>query len=248
MIKKIFSGAGTSQNMATLEALEAFNTYFTAFDNVELVEKFNISGNAYRYIYLVNGFENIYFCLENSTTASSNLVYLSFRIAANIHATANAGNSLYTTQFGAVYGSGIGFDSYILAKNNNVYGITVTQYGIPIPLNIFVNQSGEKYIIRAMGSTGEAISAYADDATGSRYYINNMANYAYAESEKALLKNAIVTLANTQSSNYVLKVSELFFVISSQLQTFTLALIDIEGVKYRQVGAQYLFALDGDSE
>ena len=254
MLRKSFFGSGSNVQQAVNYAIEQFDEYIQTFDNVQFVEKFNISGNAYRWIYLINGFENLYFCIESNTNVSNNYLFVTMRTSTGIHATSNsASNALF--RYSIYVGTQIVFDACIISSNNKIKGLTCSSFNdidlLRCPFNMFVVQDNTNYLIvppiDAIGSTGYA---YLDNSSATRLYVLRYGMINYTVDNVALFQNRIIT--NTESNNnapFVLKLDGIFNIMNAQFWNNSAAvLLEINGTRYRKIGADYTFTYDGDTE
>jgi hypothetical protein len=255
MLKKLFLGSGPTVQQAIGFAIEQFDEYIRTFNNVQFVEKFNISGNAYRWIYLINGFENLYFCIENSTGSSGNYLYWSIRLLSNIHNTSNTSGAVFYNSINANYGDGNAFESYIIASNNNIKGITFNPVNainlLSNPFIMFVSQDTTNcVIVPPRGAVSNQGFAYLDDSNGTRLYLSKYGTINYTVDNIALIQNRIII--NTDSNYnapYVLKLDEIFNIMNAQFWNNNAALLlEINGTRYRKIGVDYTFTYDGDTE
>lgn len=244
MIKKTFFGEGNSKQLAALMAIQEFDRYIRTFNNVQFVEAYNISGNAYRYIYKIDGCENLHYCIENSTSASN----------ANISMTLRKTDQLYTSSYLRSLGSGgetesfIAFDAYIIAYNGRLKGIWTTRVGsfYPYPC-YFIEKNGERYCYTTTNSPSNPQQVYRDSDTAELYLDRNY--WKYSINEKALFRKAIIAVGYSGSNViYIEQADDIWIIENENFANMANMLIDIDGVRYRQWGTNYVFVLDGDVE
>ena len=255
MLKKLFLGSGSTVQQAIGYAIEQFDEYIQTFDNVQFVEKFNISGNAYRWIYLINGFENLYFCVENSTGSSGNYLYFSIRLLSNIHNTSNTSGAVFYNSIVPNYGDGKAFESYIIASNNNIKGITFNPVNainlLSNPFIMFVSQDTTNcVIVPPRGGVTNQSFAYLDDSNGTSLYLLKFGTINYTGDNVALIQNRIiVTTSADYNAPYVIKLDEIFNIMNTRFWNNSAAvLLEINGTRYRKIGCDYTFTYDYDTE
>lgn len=255
MLRKMFIGSGSTVQQAVGYAIEQFDEYIQTFDNVQFVEKFNISGNVYRWIYLINGFENLYFCIENSTNSSNSYLYMSIRLLSNIHNTSNSSGAIFYYPITTNYGDGNAFESYIIASNNNIKGITFGRVNITnlvnFPFIMFVAQDNTNcLIVPPTGSPTNTGNAYLDDSNATRLYLSKYGTIDYTVDNVAFFQNRIIINSDTNyNAPFVLKLNEIFNIMNTQFWNNSAAvLLEINGTRYRKIGADYTFTYDYDSE
>lgn len=255
MLRKLFLGSGSTVQQAIGYAIEQFDEYIQTFDNVQFVEKFNISANVYRWIYLINGFENLYFCIENNTSTSSTNFYVSIRLSSNIHNTSNTSGAVFYYSITSIYGDGFAFESYIISSNNNIKGITFGRVNITNLLNfpfiMFVAQDNTNcLIVPPTGSPTNTGYAYLDDSNATRLYLSKYGTIDYTVDNVAFLQNRIVINTDTNyNAPFVLKLDEIFNIMNAQFWNNSAAvLLEINGTRYRKIGSDYTFTYDGDTE
>jgi hypothetical protein len=255
MLKKLFLGSGPTVQQAIGFAIEQFDEYIRTFNNVQFIEKFNISGDAYRWVYLINGFENLYFCVENSTDSSTAYVYASIRLLSNIHGTSNTSGAVFYNSIVANYGDGNAFESYIIASNNNIKGITFNPVNainlLSNPFIMFVAQDNTNcVIVPPKGAVGNQGFAYLDDSNGTRLYLLKFGTINYTVDNVALVQNRIiVNTSDEYNAPYAIKLDEIFNIMNTQFWNNNAALLlEINGTRYRKIGVDYTFTYDGDTE
>jgi hypothetical protein len=256
MLKKLFLGSGRTDKQAISFAIEQFDEYIRTFNNVQFVEKFNISDNAYRWIYLINGFENLYFCVEGNSTGSSNsYVYASIRLLSNIHNTSNSSGAVFYNWIDAKYGNGNAFESYIIASNNDIKGITFSPVNainlLSNPFIMFVAQDNTNcVIVPPKGAVSNQGFAYLDDSNGTRLYLSKYGTINYTGDNVALVQNRIiVNTSDEYNAPYAIKLDEIFNIMNTQFWNNNAAvLLEINGTRYRKIAADYSFTYDGDTE
>lgn len=254
MLRKSFFGSGPDVQQAVNSAIEHFDEYIQTFDNVQFVEKFNISGSAYRWIYLINGFENLYFCIESNTNTTNNYLFVTMRTSTGIHATSNAASNALL-RYSIYVGTQVVFDACIIALNNRIKGLTCSSFNeinlLNCPFIMFVVQYNTNFlIVPPIAGVNNAGYAYLDDSSATRLYILRYGTINYAVDNVALFQNRIIT--NNESTNnapYVLKLDEIFNIMNTQFWNNSAAvLLEINGTRYRKIGADYTFTYDYDSE
>lgn len=244
MIKKTFIGSGNNKQAAALLAIQKFDEFIRTFNNVQLVEVYNISGNAYRYIYKIDGCENLYYCIENETSTSNSAIRMTLKKTDQLHTT----NYLKSCGSGGETENIIGFDAYIIAYNGRFKGIWTSSVGsfYPFPC-YFIEKNGERYCYTSTNTASNPQQVYRDSDTAElyldRYY------WKYSINEKALFRKAIIAVGYSGSNIiYIEQADDMWIIANENFVNMANMLIDIDGVRYRQWGTNYVFVLDGDVE
>jgi len=258
MIRKVFiADGGQTVQASILTAIEKFNDYLITLNNVKLMERFNYSGTAYRYIYLINGFENIYFCVEVANSTGNHYMYVSYKKQSDIHVTSqsDSSNSLIIFPINTTYGNSDGFNAKFISQNNNLLGVCIDPVSgddlsnRPIP--IFVNQTDGKYlIVPPIGSIGNSSYAYTDDSTATRVYLSKKGTLSYSADRTAIMMPKIITLTDmTDNNTLALIIDDVFNIMNIDFWNNSApVLLEINGTRYRKIGADYSFIYDGDTE
>lgn len=242
MIKKTFIGSGNNKQAAALLAIQKFDEYIRTFNNVQLVEVYNISGNAYRYIYKIDGCENLYYCIENETSTSNSIIRTTLKKTDQLHTT----SYLKSSGSGGETGNIIGFDAYIIAYNGRFKGIWASRIGSTDQYPFyFIEKNGERYCYTSTNTSSNYQPVYRDSDTAELYLDRNY--WKFSESEKALFRKAIIG-TNVSGPAYIEQVDDIWIIENENFANASNMLIDIDGVRYRQWGTNYVFVLDGDVE
>lgn len=245
--KRIIGIQGTNNSAIVLSVIQQLDEYLQTLDGVSFVETFNVSGNSYRYIYLINGFENLYLCFENSTSTSAKYIIMTLRTVTQIHSTSNTGA---TITYSVGFNEYAAFDFFLMMYDGRLKGI---RYKAVDSTNnyafwYFVNQPNGKWMIDTSTAASNSLNAYTDDTLGTRLYLTNNGNFDFSVAEQCLFRHAIISSSNAVNGTYLSMVNDLFLLNNENFFQFTGVLVEINGVRYRNINHRYLFALDGDTE
>ena len=261
MIKKTFHGATTSDaNEAVLNAIEKFNEYVMSKFNNVTVEIFTKTNGSDRYIYSIDGLENLYFCLENSTAANNWFIWVSLMNVDQIYSTNNPSSTstsvksfLNGTTIGNI-NTGANLDAYFISYNGRLKAFGVNVLGQTAPLSYVINQNGERWFVPVLlgdDTYSNSRPAYKDEVGIPLQYLSQSGDFVYSSIDTtALMRNAMIVSDSSSAWNgtFVAVVADLYNILNEQFKGGRLTLISIGGVRYRQIAGQYLFALDGDTE
>lgn len=242
MIKKTFIGSGSNLRASALQAIMNFDEYIRQFNNVEFVEAYEVGTDCYRYIYRIDGCENLYYTVENNTSSSSATMSMKLKKEDQLYGS----NQLAGVGSGGQTGNLVGFDAYMISYNGALKGISTTSIGSTCgSLCYFIDKDGEKYCFTSTNTASNNQPVYRDSDT-AQLYLDRLF-YNYSENEKALLRKANI-VSTTSSPPFVTQIDDMWLIMNSNFQQFSNALVDIDGVRYRQWGTNYIFVLDGDTE
>lgn len=235
------TGIATNASGSAVAAMEtAIRPILTAYDNITFVERYTVASGRYRDIYAIDEIENLYFTLENESTTNG---YITVRVFLKDNVYTNTYIETYTvncvTDIVVDYFAFNNF-LYTFSKNNKLYALMLAPKNALAPAFVAF-ESGYIYIKE---------TACKDDIAGSKQSLNRyIPNVTYAEAEKALFSKQIITTSNNSSSTPFQSISNVIFkILNQQFNTMNFSLIDIDGVKYRQVYQYYLFIENGDEE
>lgn len=209
----------------------SLKTLLESYDNITFVERYEATSTI-MYYYEIAGFENIYLMLE----AQSSALALKVQLKSAIHTSSVIFTILSTGITSSSGGATLASTNiYIVSENNNLKAVTLpsTPTSMPNGMSVF---SDDSYVIYSG-------SAYYDDAVATRYYINTQYP-AYAEMEKALKRNAIIS-TSASSGSFIARLSDVYQLINSQFNANGIILIAIGNNKYRQID-HYIFVANGE--
>lgn len=208
------------------------------YTNITYKGKITATANVDDYVLEFTGIDYIYFLFE-STSGSNTNAYVKAYLKSNIDIQAGtiSGSALFSQQINmsnvpGAYASQC--DVYIWADNNIMHAFT---YCVPatFPTVTYVFDYVNKYIMYANNYI------LVDDSVGTKLNINLQGLYNFSESEKAIKRNVVITNGTAQNSNFIGILNGAWFYINSQFVTNTFALIEIDGVQYRQIYQNYIF-------
>lgn len=239
---------GNSSANATNSLLdEPLMQLLESFDNVTFVEKFEYSSELYRWIYEIEDFDNFYLVIQKESGVNTTItikVFLKDNIYTNNYLLTITSSSTSETISSYLYRATANI--YIVSKNNKLlaFAFMNTTTSISNQFVVFCQQD-KNYVISQSGST---IYTYTDDANGTRHLLNTYLLPQYIINEKSLKRNALITETNSSTSPFVDILNNLYHFINSQFLAMSMACIEVDGVRYRQVFNNYLFIEDGDTE
>lgn len=233
------TGIDTYLSNANTKAIEAIDAWIREYDNVTYIGNITIS-YCTRYIYDI-GHTNTYLTIESASTTNSNIyVCLMYKDHAEEAYSSSTGRARLQINGGNRQADGKYYSEillYFFSKNNNLYAFTgCTLTGTP---NAYIAWNSDYIYI--------SNTVYADDLNNSVYCISDyFPNVSYNQSEKALMSKAYITATNANGAVYIDESDDVYKIVNTQFQSMTFTLIDIDGKRYRNVGANYLFIENGD--
>ena len=245
MIKRTFEateGGTDLYEKATTAVLGSMANWLATFDNVTLVNTINKTGGGKRYVLGVDGFDNLYFTLENNNQGET-------RMSIYIQGNESTTTRVYTKTVNIyanltpdgyhVYAVG---DIYVFAKNNILYAFC---YASPNAT------AGGALLLTVHNNASYAYAggdyAYKDTATADAYYYNRNGLFKCMQNEKAVKRPMIITNGSETNSPFYDYLIGVHF-LNSQFYSNSFALIDVDGTKYRQVYGNGLFIDNGDDD
>lgn len=257
MIKKTITGVSvTDIHRGVANLISNLDEYIqTKFNNVVFVETFTFS-SAIRYTYLIDGVQNLYFCVENSISTSDAQIIFSLKKADQIKSTSNAtaSNSLavFNANTNGTLQDGFKADFYFMSYNGRLKGITCAPFGGITPFFYYITENNNKYVLT--DSTGSSVGntryIYTDEEEPARVYLQKNGSMTYSPADALLLKRNAIIIGNDVYTNagYISLISDLWNFYNTSFYDSLMTLVEIDGARYRQIGKQNLFALEGDTE
>lgn len=238
-------GMGTNyKSNATINMLQGdLRQLLTSYSNVTYINSYTI-GNKVRDVYSIDGFDAYYIYFEATMESSSG--YHIMGVCLQGSETANTGIvSLQTgtttaTQIENMYT--IFCNCYTFSKNNILYGLLFDSNGTtPNGYIAFNIQDSGNYI--CFGDR-----ALFETAGGAPYYINySYPQGTYSVEEKAIKVKPMITATQTSSSAAIIDMLDnIYKFINAAFNTMNFTLIEVNGIRYRQIYQHYLFVEDGD--
>ena len=214
-----------------------------SFDNITYEGAYDITSYSTRYCFAIDGISNILLFFEHSTSISYPI-----NIGICRQDQKDSANSLLYSNWGYVnFESGVGtkFKTtvYTISKSNKLktiatYASSVTSY---FTLSL-VNVNNQRHIFISTHETNVRNYLYPDNNMGIRYEIyttgitNNLDGIALYR--RALINNSSILLGQLddlyQYSHSNFNIKSIFNVI------------DVDGIKYRQIGSYGLFIEDNE--
>jgi hypothetical protein len=237
-------GAGASNiGEASYDAIHGdIKNLLTSYANVTFVKTVTTT-NGNRDVYEIDGIDGYYFTLENQATSNA---YIDIRVYVRGNEETSTYIDSYTTQWvGDPSTKTVSNPFYAFSKNNVLYAFaTAPQGGLPTGYVAFFEENNAGYMcIRNICAI--------DDTNHTKAYISQYApNVNFAETEKALSANAIITTTNNSSNTNLLAVLTKIkkFITTTFNSTNSFTLIDVNGTKYRQVYTGSIFIDNGDDD
>lgn len=229
---KVFDleGLGQSYGLATTDLLRQVGVILGRYSGIRLEEIYDTGDNVNRYIYAIDGLDEIRLTLTASNIST-------YRAEVEIYKTENVhgANPLIKTTVTLTYGGNNPYEVFgklnLFVKNNKVYGL------------MLCNQTGA-YTQPMIAFDDTYISSGEDvcDKDGVRCNIYNGAAYSNNTPEMAI-KSKVIILKNGAYDG----MSKVIHSINNdQFSRASYALIDINGTKYRCMIGQKLFIEDGE--
>lgn len=217
---------------AVNDAIMKLKSELESYDNITFVEAYDKGNSMTRYIFSVEGYDNYYLTFESLATSNT---AMSMRIYEkdNVY----SGNLVWEYSVGATsqFGHYASILAYIISENNKIKAITYSPLNA-VPSNFFV--FSEKYIYYD--------KKVYDIINKIKYDINTQQLPAYTIPEQAIKKTAIITSGNGSTSPFIDVYNDILFFINSQFSNMTLACIEVNGIRYRQISNNYLFIKDNE--
>ena len=239
-------GMGNSRGNAAISMLQGdLRQLLSAYSNVTYIASYDIATNKVRDVYAIEGFEAYYIYFEATSGTSAyhtmgvclrgnedtNTVIVSLLTGTN---TTTQVENIYTLQC----------NCYTFSKNNILYGL-LFDYNDTTP---------NGYIAFNIQDSGNYICfgdrALFETAGGAPYYINyTYPQGTYSVAEKAIKVKPMITATQTSGSSAIIDMLDnVYKFINAAFNTMYFTLIEVNGVRYRQVYQRYLFLEDGDEE
>lgn len=244
MIVRNLHGSGSDYGIATLNMLNDFKTLFIAYDNISFIERYtvNAENGICRDIYAISGFDKYYITLQNETNYNTNVI---FRIVTrgNEHTETCVYESMWPA-YGTLGANDIPIAEskfYAISKDNVLKAFTLLgrDYDVTDQMICFVTQDSANYILYHNDY------ALVNNIQSDIYRINTF-NPAFNINEKALKKRLIITEYNSYDSLFIDVIDTMYYFVNSQFFSMTLALIQVDNIRYRQVYESCIFIEDGD--
>lgn len=248
MITTTLAGEGTSPGYAVVDLIQGdLRDLLTSYDNIHFVDSYPMTQGV-RDVYEIDGFEDYYVCFENSGSGNSTYMYVEIFKRGDEQTSGSSSAIVYDGDAGGSYTTILNVSRYecvcyTFSKNNILYGIAFNYNGsTPHSYLAFLIQDSGNYICRNENVVVEGTG-------GTKYYINQYyPNGTYSITEKAIKVKPMITAINNSNSYAIIDMLDNLykFINAAFYNTYNFTLIEVDGVRYRQVYLHYLFLEDGD--
>ena len=222
---------GGSYGDAVNDAIMNLKSELESYENITFVEVYDKGEvNGARYIFSVEGYDDYYLTFESRFNVNTDM---SMRIYEKDNVYSDNPIWEYTISASGQSGYYAFILAYIISENNKIKAITCSPLNA-VPSDFFV--FSEKYIYYN--------KKVYDIINKIKYDVNTQQLPAYTIPEQALRKTVIITSGNASTSPFIDVYNDILFVVNSQFSNMTLACIDINGIRYRQIASSCLFIKD----